>query len=297
MMQAVWLWNQEEDNYEVYVAADDFIIAPTQGFLVKAKNNADITISKDIRCTDCSGTFQKTAKSEIHLKMNDGNKNRIAKIYYNQEATIGFDNGLDGRTYHGNANPLDIYTHLLENSSISGLSTDAMKFQVQSLPNSEYKEMVIPIGITAGTGKQISINAEINNLPANIRVYLEDRENNTFTDLGLESFNTTISNALNGFGRFYLHTTTESALSTDDIIVVNPENINIYTTSDNILTITGLNENAAIKLYSIQGKEVLNTNIESTGYSTVVLPKLSKGIYIVSLDNKTKHISKKVIIN
>ncbi len=297
MMQAVWLWNQEEDNYEVYVAADDFIIAPTQGFLVKAKNNADITISKDIRCTDCSGTFQKTAKSEIHLKMTDGNKNRIAKIYYNQEATIGFDNGLDGRTYHGNANPLDIYTHLLENSSIGGLSTDAMKFQVQSLPNSEYEEMVIPIGITAGTGKQISINAEINNLPTNIRVYLEDRENNTFTDLGLESFNTTISNALNGFGRFYLHTTTESALSTDDIIVVNPENINIYTTPDNILTITGLNENAAIKLYSIQGKQVLNTNIESTGYSTVVLPKLSKGIYIVSLDNKTKHISKKVIIN
>ena len=153
------------------------------------------------------------------------------------------------------------------------------------------------MGITAGTGKQISINAEINNLPTNIRVYLEDRENNNFTDLGLENFNTTISNALNGFGRFYLHTTTESALSTDDIIIVNPENINIYTTSDNILTITGLNENAAIKLYSIQGKEVLNTNIESTGYSTVVLPKLSKGIYIVSLDNKTKHISKKVIIN
>ena len=296
-MEAVWLWNQAEDNYEVYVAADDFVIAPTQGFLVKARNTTNITIDKNIRRTSSRGNFQKTVKSEVLLRMTDGEKNRIAKIYYKDEATTGFDNGLDGRTYHGTSNALDIYTHLLTDSQFAGLNSAGMKFQVQSLPNSDHKDMVVPLGITAAAGKQISINAEINNLPPGIKVFLEDRESNTFTDLGLENFSITANSPLNGVGRFYIHTKTSSVLSTEDI-VLNPDYVSIYNTSENILTISGLEaDNADIRLFSIQGKEVLNTKINSTGFSTIELPKLSKGVYIVSLEHKEIRLSKKVIIN
>ncbi|MBU3009852.1 T9SS type A sorting domain-containing protein [Polaribacter vadi] len=295
VMEAVWVWNQQEDNYEVYVGADDFIAAPTQGFLVKARNNTNITINKNVRCHSCSGSFQKTAKSEIILNMTDGNKNRVAKIYYNQNATTEFDNGLDGRTFHGIANPLDIYTHLL--SSNSNVEFQGVKFQVQSLPNSDYENMVVPVGITAAIGEEITINAEINNLPSDINVYLEDRENNTFTNLSLEDFKITLNASLNGIGRFYIHTTTNSVLSTDDISV-STDYINIYNSSKNILTIAGLQaKNAEIKMYAIDGKQVLNTKITSTGLSTIKLPKLSKGIYIVNLDDNEIQLSKKIIIN
>jgi hypothetical protein len=293
VMEAVWLWNQEEDNYEVYVAADDFIVAPTQGFLVKAKNNTNITINKNSRCNSCSSSFQKVAKSEILLKMTDGEKNRIAKIYYNQDATTDFDNGLDGRTFHGIKNSLDIYSHLLSNNK--DLQFQGVQFQVQSLPNSNYDDMIVPIGITAEAGKQISINAEINNLPTGIITYLEDRENNTFTNLSEKDFSITLETNLDGIGRFYLHTKS-SVLNTNDN-EINTNYVNVYTNSENKLIIAGLNTNAKVRVFSIEGKEVLNTSINSTGLSSIDLPKLSKGIYIVSLDSKKIQVSKKVIIN
>jgi hypothetical protein len=296
VMEAVWLWNQAEDNYEVYVAADDLIIAPAQGFLIKARNTTNITINKETQCLTCSSSFQKTQKSEILLKMTDGSQNRIAKIYYNENATTSFDNGLDGRTFHGFPNPLDIYTHLLINTEIAGLNSADMKFQVQSLPNSNHENMIVPIGITAGIGKQISINAEINNLPEGIKVYLEDREKNTFTNLDVEDFSITLDSALNGIGRFYIHTKSATVLDAGNY-EINQGFVNIYTTLDNKLTIEGLNESADLRLYSIQGKEVFSTKINSTGLSSVVLPNLSKGLYIVNLNNKKTQLSKKIIIN
>lgn len=296
VMEAVWLWNQEEDNYEVYVADDDFIIAPTQGFLVKARNNANVTINKSTRCLNCSGTFQKQAKSEVILNMTDGDKNRIAKIYYKDDATTGFDNGSDGRTYHGTNNPLDIYTHLLTDSDFAGFNSAGMKFQVQSLPNTDHENMVVPLGITAAAGKEITINAVVNNLPTDVRVFLEDRENNTFIDLSEEDFTFTVNNPLNGVGRFYIHTKTSTALSTETV-EINPDYINIYSNSQNVLTIAGLQGEANVNLFSIQGKKVLSSKINSTGLSTLQLPKLSKGIYIVRLDDKKMQLSKKIVIN
>jgi hypothetical protein len=155
--------------------------------------------------------------------------------------------------------------------------------------------LIVPIVITANSGKQISINSEIKNLPSNIKVYIEDRENSTFTDLASGGFSITLNTALNGIGRFYIHTTS-SSLNTEDI-KVNQDYINIYTTSENILKIAGLNDTANLTLHSIQGKEVLKTKINSTGLSSIELPELSKGIYIITLDSKTIQLSKKIIIN
>jgi hypothetical protein len=295
-MEAVWLWNQAEDNYEVYVGADDFVVAPTQGFLVKARNNANINIKKSARCSNCTGTFQKQEKTQILLKMTNGDKNRIAKIYYNKDATLGFDNGLDGRTYHGISNPLDIYTYLLSNSTIAGLNSADMKFQVQSLPNSDYKDMIVPLGITAGAGEQITINAEVSNLPTGIKVLLEDKQTNTIVDLTAEDFNKTPQNALNGLGRFYLHTKINANLSAEEF-EADSKYINIYNTPENIVNIAGLYGDANVRIFSIEGKEILKTVINSTGLSTIKLPRLSKGIYIVNLDNQKAQLSKKIIIN
>ena len=293
VMEAVWLWNQEEDNYEVKVAADDYIAAPTQGFLVKARNTTNITIDKNIRRKSRRGNFQKTAKTEIVLRMTDGDKNRVAKLYYNQDATTDFDNGLDGRTFHGIKNSLDIYTHLL--STRLNVEFNNVQFQIQSLPNSNYEAMVIPLGITASEGKEITINTEINNLPSGIKVFIEDRENKTFTDLSEGKFTFTTETALDGIGRFYIHTRS-SVLDTDDV-VIDSNFVNIYNTSENLITIAGLQDNAIVKIYSIEGKEILTKSIKSTGLSTIELPKLAKGIYIVNLDSKKIQLSKKIIFN
>ena len=128
-------------------------------------------------------------------------------------------------------NELDIYTHLLTDSDFAGFNSAGMKFQVQSLPNLDYEDMIVPLGITAAPGKEITINSEINNLPSGIKVFIEDRENKTFTDLSCRKISHLQQiQHLNGIGRFYIHTRTSSALNTDDV-TINSDYVNIYNTS------------------------------------------------------------------
>ena len=138
--------------------------------------------------------------------------------------------------------------------------------------------MVIPVGIIATNGAEITIAANATNLPAGINVYLEDKDDSSFTLLdGSSNFTTTLTSDLNGIGRFYIHTSS-SALSIDD---VNLENISIYTSNNNNLRIVGVQSgNAQVKIYNILGKQVLSTSFEGTGVNDISLPNVRAGVYL-----------------
>lgn len=55
--------------------------------------------------------------------------------------------------------------------------------------------MIVPIGIKAATNMEITISENIQNLPTGLKVFLEDRDNNTYTLLENEShkFKTTLT--------------------------------------------------------------------------------------------------------
>ena len=67
--------------------------------------------------------------------------------------------------------------------------------------------MVIPVGISADAGKEITFTADALNLPSGLKVFLEDRENNVFTRLDEAGsiYKFTLIEASNDIGRFYLH--------------------------------------------------------------------------------------------
>ena len=137
--------------------------------------------------------------------------------------------------------------------------------------------------------------AELNNFPANINVFLEDKLENTFTRLDATSnFSNTLSTNINNTGRFYLHTTSAS-LSTGSVLNNNP--ISIYITTRDNLRIVGIqNGTANLKLFNILGKQVVNISFEAMGSNDIHLPALSNGVYIVQVKNETGTINKKVII-
>ena len=123
--------------------------------------------------------------------------------------TTGFDVGYEGELFNGVSNPLAIYTHLVADS-------EGKNYQVQSLPPNNYENMIIPVGINAEAGTLITIDATTNNFPEGINIYLEDKQDNSFTLLEADSnFSFTPENNLDGIGRFYLHTTS-GVLSADD---------------------------------------------------------------------------------
>ena len=281
----IWIWSHGS-GYTARTSGENFILAPGQGFFVDANSGTTVNFAES---NQSSGTdnFQKSSKTQINLTINDGDKNRGAKVYYLSNATNGLDNGYEGKLFGGVSHDLAIYTHLLSDSK-------GDDYQVQSVANSEFESKVIPVGIIASSGKEITISAESLNLPQGLNVFLEDRSNGSFTELTATSnFKETLKTDLNGIGRFYLHTKS-SVLSTETAEL---EGVSIYTLDRSTLRLAGLSQGKAkVKIFNILGKQMLNTSFETTGVSDVRIPSLSTGIYIVQLETENGKLNKKIAL-
>ena len=290
--QTLWVWNQAigaDGAYEVKTVADAMIIAPSQGFFVKANEAGGTFNFSESNQIGSGGTFQRTGiRPEIYLTISDQTDAREARIYYIENMTTGFDVGYEGELFNGVSNPLAIYTHLVSDS-------DGQNYQVQSLPTNNYENMIVPLGVNAASGSAITIDISTNNFPDGVNIYLEDKQDNSFTLLNADTnFSTTLDNSLSGIGRFYLHTTS-GVLSTDDVGTIN--NISIYKSSNENLRIVGVqNGKATVQIYNILGKEVLETSFDGNGVNNIKLNNLSPGLYILKLATEKDTINKKIII-
>lgn len=290
--QNIWVWNQSlgtSGEYEVKDASDAFIIAPTQGFFVRANSAGGTFNFSEANQSLTGGTFQKQSPlTSIKLWINNESTKNYMRLRYMDNASNGFDIGKDGEVFGGLSSTFSVYTELISNN-------EGKKYQLQSLPNQDFESMVIPVGVIAASGKEITFTAEALNLPSGIKVYLEDREANNVTrlDEANSNYKVTLNTALNGTGRFFLHTRS-SALSTEEVALTG---VGMYTINKNTLRVNGINsDKASIKIYNILGKKVLESSFTSKGVSDVSLPNLNTGVYIVQLVTEKGKISKKIIL-
>ena len=291
--KTIWIWDQSANSgagsYLTKVEADNWNIAQAQGFFVQADTDAgNVLMEATDRTQTNSGFKRTTARPEIYLNLSDGVTSREAKIYYIEGTTTGFDNGYDGPMFGGVANKFAIYSHSVSN----GYGRD---LAVQSLPDNNYENMVIPIGVNAVSGTEINISATTKNFPSGINIYLEDKEDNSFTLLDTSSNLTkNLSTDLNGIGRFYLHTTS-GVLNTDNVALNN--NISIYTSNRENLRIVGVqNGTTKVRLYNVLGKQLLNTSFVGNGVNNIALPNFNRGAYIVQLETESGIVNKKIIL-
>ena len=289
--QSIYLWNPTTKNYETKVTVQSFKVAPGQAFFVKCATPGDLEFKEDIQSHQSTSTFLRSENPpEIQLNVTDGVLDRYAKVYYNDNATKGFDNGYDGETFEGEENSFDVFTQLLEDNQ-------GVNYQIQSLPNSDLESMVIPIGVKVGAGKEITFSAEALNLPGDIKVFLEDNVTNTFIrlDEANTNYKVIVSEALNGIGRFYMHTKQSSILGTNDHQL---ENVSVYKVNNGTLRIVGMQQGVnRIKLFNMLGKQVMHTTFNAKSINEIPLPRLSKGVYVVQLTTKEGKLNKKIIID
>ena len=289
---AVYVWdnskNSEEGGYQPLLGED--YIHPGQGFFVSANNeNLDnFTISRSLQRHNAPGLFYKSnTDSSIKLIISDGKKNRVTEISYSLGKTTKLDPAFDIGTFTGVPSLLSIYTHLVNNSK-------GVDFVRQALPR-DFENLIVPIGINAEVGKEISFSAESLNLPADIKVFIEDRETGVFSSLkeNNSNYKVLLSKSLKGIGRFYLHTS-RSSLNLRDVVL---QNISIYKINKNILRIVGLpNGNSSFRLFTLLGKELMNFSFESSGVKDVLLPKLAVGVHFIQIQTKNGWVRKKVIL-
>jgi hypothetical protein len=288
-----YFWNGSSYDTKTSGLHSTYEIAPGQGFFIEAADDTNLTF--DIRDTnhladtaEGADTFQKSSRPEIHLFLSDGATSRYSNFYYIDGTTSGFDSGYDGKLFGGIRQSFALYSHLVADS-------DGKHFQLQSLPKDNYENMVIPVGISAGAGKEISFTADVLNLPSGLKVFLEDRQTNTFTRLDKTNseYKVRLTETSNGVGRFYMHTT-ERALSTEDVIL---NSVGIFKTSASTLKITGLPQGkTSFYLYNILGKEMMATIFTSNGNKEISLSKLASGIYLAKIQSEKEAISKKIIL-
>ncbi|MDC3319640.1 T9SS type A sorting domain-containing protein [Flavobacteriaceae bacterium] len=286
----LWFWNQSTGSYnQINQASTAFQIAPAQGFFVSATGSVNLSITEAMQSHQGTDSFQRlTTRPEIVLTLSNGTAIRNADIYYIEGTTTGWDNGYDSSIFGGVTNEFAIYTHAVANGNGRNLG-------IQSLPPNNYENMIIPVGINAEAGTVITIDATTNNFPEGINIYLEDKQDNSFTLLEADSnFSFTPENNLDGIGRFYLHTTS-GVLSANDFAT--NTNINIYTSSNDNLRIAGVQKGTAtVRLYNILGKEVLNTSFVGSGVNDINLNAFPVGIYIVKLTTENGTLNRKIII-
>ena len=286
----LWFWNQSTGSYnQINQASTAFQIAPAQGFFVSATGSVNLSITEAMQSHQGTDSFQRlTTRPEIVLTLSNGTAIRNADIYYIEGTTTGWDNGYDSSIFGGVANEFTIYTHAVANGNGRNLG-------IQSLPPNNYENMIIPVGVNAEAGTAITIDASTNNFPSGINIYLEDKQDNSFTLLEADAnFSFTPENNLDGIGRFYLHTTS-GVLSANDFAT--NTNISIYTSSKDNLRIAGVqNGTATVRLYNILGKEMLKSSFVGSGVNDINLNTIPVGIYIVKLTTENGTLNRKIII-
>lgn len=270
-----------------YTSASGYI-HPGQGFFVNSGvANGTVSITEAMLSHQTGTTFQKSDKISVDVSIMEGNTTRKTYLEYRNDGTLGLDPGKDIGKFNGVDVPLSIYTNLLENN-------ENIAFERQALPNSKFESMVIPVGIKAAAGKEITIAATSLNLPEGIKVYLEDKEANVVTNLNETDYTITLSDNVDGVGRFFLRTSASSVLSTDELAL---SGINIYKTNNATLRIVGLQQgNSTIKVFNILGKQMINTTFNANGVKEISLPKLATGVYIVQLQTAAGTLNKKIIL-
>ncbi|WP_442265856.1 leucine-rich repeat protein [Tenacibaculum sp. ZS6-P6] len=284
--ETIWLW--DGNQYVTYNASTPIEIAPTQGFFVEANGNGSVTFAASNQSHQSTDTFMRqTPNPSFELFIESGEDKKGTKVFYIEGKTKGFDNGYDSKIFGGVDYDFALFTQLLNDN-------DGRNLAIQTLPNSNIETMVIPIGLIASANKEITFSVTTTNLPSGVEIYLEDRTNNTFFNLSEENHTITTQSNINGAGQYFIHTTSQR-LSNEDVIQ-NVANIKIYKSAKQEITITGLQVETNVKIFSLTGKELVNNDINTKGSTKITLDNLSTGIYLVKLNSALGKVSKKIII-
>lgn len=303
----LWFWRKTNDatqsSYTIltklaYVAnsapggENDFAVNPNgylntgQGFIVKAKNGGNVVFTNSMRHGNSCNQFFKSAQtvqaSKYYLNITDTNGSFTqAAIGYTAEATLDYDNGLDGKSFVDNN--INIYSVQGENN-----------LAIQARPEFENLD-VVPMGIKANNAGAFSISlADADGIFAGNEqpIYVWDTAEGLVFNLknGAYTFTTEAGVYNERFKMIY----SAQALGTDEPQLTQ-NSVIIYGTGGQLKVVSD-EPIKSVAAYDILGRELLNkTNVNNTTFSGSVTATQQVVIVKVMLENG-KTTEKKVIL-
>ena len=290
---SIYLWDALGTGVTVVNhATGSYDMYPGQGFFVNVNSAGNsVSFTEEMQSHQTTGNFYRTTDSTptIVLAIENTGDVKTTTLKYFDTTTAGLDVGYDAGAFSAGAeSAFKLNTHLVEDSQ-------GIDFTLQCLSTQEYETSIIPLALKAEVGLEIVFSVEALNLPAGIKVFLEDKTTNIFTRLDEENseYIVTLTEAEKGIGRFYLHTNSNVLKSNE----INSDNISIYKTAPSKIRIVGLPQGkSTFKLFNVLGVSVKNTTFTVNGVFNIELPPLPAGIYIVQLENEFGIKIKKIIL-
>lgn len=289
--------------YEYYNLASAYVdnvnIAPGQGFYVAAKNNnAIVNFTPTMRNLHSNNSTSETVtlssetnKYKLRLNLIKGNEVRYTQFYFfnNNNSSEGFDPGYDANIYDQDNN-FNIYSNLLANGNNE-------KLAIQTLPLNNVEESIIPIGLEAQAGDQLTFSINNIDLPPNTIVWLEDRDSSNWNELTNSStFTLNVTETISGSGRFYLHFENDTVLSSNEFELNNISIKSIFNT-EQILITGDLLETTQVNIYDVNGRLILKTSVDNLASTNRIdVTNINKGVYIIELKNTYQTVSQQVLI-
>ena len=228
---------------------------------------------------------------KFRLNINNGNKARHAEFYFfnRDDVSDSFDLGYDALIKNDGDN-FNLYS-----TSLDG-TVNNLAIQTSHLDNMEAS--IIPVGIEAQAGQQLTFSIDNLNIADNIIIWLEDRATGVWTELNSTStYVINTAETISGTGRFYIHFENGDTLNIEE---VETNQINIVSISGNktIVVNGNLETDSILELYDINGRKVLTKNLEHyTTTHRIDARHLPTAPYIVTIRNQVQNVSKQIIIN
>jgi hypothetical protein len=199
-------------------------------------------------------------------------------IAFNEGMTKGLDRTYDAGLLRGGSD-VQVYTRLVE----AGGNT--IPFAIQALPDQNFNEMIIPVGVESKIGGDVVFSSETTTLPSNCKVILEDKLTKTFTDLSANVYKAAIMPNSTVADRFQLHTSTATIGAIGQSILSGK--LNAYAIGNTGIRVVGeVSGKAVAALYDVLGKAVLMQKLSEGTLNVIPLSNIKPGVYILSVEDK-----------
>jgi hypothetical protein len=279
-------------NFAYAIANPNTLIAPGQGFFVSSKDGGGtISFVPSMQTAGSSDDFisgrNNSAVEFGSIVLNSADESFKTDLYFTDNASLGLDVGYDASHFDGATSEFAIYSELVVDNTGNDMAIQAISF------NDINNNTIIPIGVNANQGEQVTISLTDSNINTNI--YLEDVITNTFTLLNTSEYTFTPSSDISGTGRFYLRFDTPSLSNNES----NLDTLQVYSDyNKQEIVIKGLlKSDTEIVIYDMQGRQVTNETFNNgSTINRLNTKSYSSGVYLIKISDKNLSISKKVII-
>jgi hypothetical protein len=294
---AIYVWNKPDasngntGNYTVITntapAFND--VQQGQAFMVNMKTGVtslSFTSAMQIHSPALELKSAKVAWPVIKLKATVGQQVSSTIVAFNSDMTKGLDPTYDAGLLKG-ASDLIVYSKLVEDNGIP--------FAVQALPDNDYSNMIVPVGLDFKTGGEVVFSAEMSNLSPDCKVILEDKLTRTFTDLSRDVYKVTIAAKSVISDRFNLHTSYQTT-GTSPLLPTSAFNLKAYPANGEIVIEGEVGNQAQAILFDVNGRNLGTFKLQEGSQNSISSDGLAPGVYLLNVTEASKKFNTKIVI-